>query len=362
MHSNEGVRGCGMQRAATSLAEGWVANGHEVTIVTFAPEGTACTFSLDQRVQVRQLDLNRPVSNSLKAAIRLVHDALSIRRALAEIRPHVAVTFGDQTSILTLLGGLFFGVPVIVAERTHPLHYELGRVMGVLRKLLYPWAAAHVAQSEDIAQWYLNNMRVSNVAVIPNTIASPEFLRTPSDKAVKTVIGVGMLAEVKGFPFLINAFAAIASNHPSWQLIIYGEGPDMQALIDLSKKCGVGDRVVLKGWVDDLKRQMSEADMFVLTSRTEGFPNALGEALACGLPAVAFDCPSGPADIIRHGIDGYLVPPGDVEKLALRMNCLMEDRALREEFSASAGDVVERFSLESILERWDLLFDSVRQK
>ena len=145
---------------------------------------------------------------------------------------------------------------------------------------------------------------------------------------------MGRLAPQKGFDLLIDAFSRVAGRHPQWSLQILGEGPDRPALERLIDVKGLAGRVVLAGWEPDPSAVLQQGDLFVLSSRFEGFPNALLEAMACGLPSVSFNCQSGPAEIIRDQIDGILVPPEDVPGLADAIDRALTDEALRRRLAA----------------------------
>ena len=145
----------------------------------------------------------------------------------------------------------------------------------------------------------------------------------------------------------------IAPWYPDWTLQILGEGPQRAALEDLADSLGVRDNVHLTGWADRPQTALLEAGAFVLPSRYEGFPNALLEAMACGLPCLAFACDSGPAEIIRDGVDGLLVPPGNVDALAETLRQLVSDEAKRARLGGRAVEVASRFSIEAFFTRWE---------
>jgi glycosyltransferase involved in cell wall biosynthesis len=166
-------------------------------------------------------------------------------------------------------------------------------------------------------------------------------------------VGVGRLGVEKGFDLLIRAFAGIAGEHPRWRLTILGEGEERGALVAEIERSGLAGRVDLPGREADAAGVLRRSDLFVLSSRYEGFPNALCEAMACGLPVIAFDCHSGPAEIIRDGVDGVLVPAGNIDALSTAMARLIVDPEGRRRMGARATEVSDRFSVERIGSLWE---------
>jgi glycosyltransferase involved in cell wall biosynthesis len=167
-----------------------------------------------------------------------------------------------------------------------------------------------------------------------------------------TILGMGRLARQKGFDILIEAFARLAHRHPCWDLVIYGEGPERRALERMRDEYGLGERVAMPGLIADPREAFRRSDLFVLPSRYEGFPNALLEAMASGLPVVASRCPSGPAEIIEDARTGLLVPPEDPSALAAAIEKLMLDEKLRFSLGAAAREVREKYSTDRIVECW----------
>src|SRR5262249_25449025 len=153
----------------------------------------------------------------------------------------------------------------------------------------------------------------------------------------------GRLVPSKGFDVLIDSFSRIAARHQEWNLVIAGKGPEQTALDAQVRRLGLGGRVKLAGWFADPSEALGSAGLFVMSSRYEGFPNALLEAMAAGLPVISFDCDSGPSEIIRDNVDGVLVPAGDVALLERAMERLMSDETERRRLGECARDVVRRF-------------------
>jgi glycosyltransferase involved in cell wall biosynthesis len=203
----------------------------------------------------------------------------------------------------------------------------------------------------------------SHGRVIPNPVALPDEAAVITERADrKKIVSVGSLRKVKGHDLLIDAFALIANQNPAWDLEIYGEGGERHNLESQIERLGLKDRVSLCGHVASPISKLRMADLFALPSRAEGFPNALAEAMACGLPVVSFDCRSGPSDLIRPGIDGLLVAPGDVAAFAAALASLIKDPNQRIQFGSRAPEVLERFGLVRILALWEELLHGASTK
>ncbi|HSK96097.1 MAG TPA: glycosyltransferase family 4 protein [Euzebyales bacterium] len=195
--------------------------------------------------------------------------------------------------------------------------------------------------------------QTTRTVAIPNAVP-PSGVRAALDN--KVVVAAGRLTGQKGFDRLILAFRQVADRRPDWQLRIFGKGESEAALQALIDDLDLADTVKLMGFTKRLPREMGDASIYAMSSRFEGFPMVLLEAMACGLPPVSFDCPTGPRDLIDHGVDGLLAPDGDIAALAARLLDLIDDDARRHAMGAAALEKSRQFTPDAIARRWVELF------
>ncbi|MBZ0304637.1 MAG: glycosyltransferase family 4 protein, partial [Anaerolineae bacterium] len=277
-----------------------------------------------------------------------------LRRFLRQEKSDVIISFMDRQNVMTLIATFGSPIPVIISERVDPRHEKINFYWNLARRLVYRFADALVIQAENIRPWTKGIISPDKVFIIPNPIPFAAVERNPAPE--KKVISMGRLVYQKGFDLLIEAFARCAPFFPEWELTILGEGPERENLTQLISSLGLQEKVHLPGLAMNPLQDLQKASLFVLSSRWEGFPNALLEAMACGLPVISFDCPSGPGEIIRHEVDGLLIPPQDVGALAEAMKRLMHDPELREKLAERGQKVTHRFDLDTIMQQWEALF------
>lgn len=353
----------GAQRVMTSMARVWAEEGRKVTLITLDP-AESDFFELHPAIERIALGVSGESKNSAAALRNNMLRTRALRAAIAESRPDAVISFIDRTNVLTLLAVLGLRLKVIVSERVHPQFHSIGLVWAMLRRIIYPTASALVVQTQAIKQWAERLVTKEKIFVVPNPVlplgdpdredvALRETVRSQLGFPKGTIIAIGRLTAQKGFDLLIRAFAKIASSHADWALVIVGEGEERNALQKLSSDLGISNRVHFLGVQKNAASLLANADLFIMPSRFEGFPNVLLEAMACGLPVISFDCPSGPGEIIRHQIDGLLVPPEDVGELANAMSELMMHPDERAGMGTKAKAVIERFCLDKIMQMWD---------
>lgn len=220
------------------------------------------------------------------------------------------------------------------------------------RKIAARWAATIITLTDEDKCYYEGNLkckcpvkRIYNPVIWPKTEA--EY-----DIESKTIISAGRLTYQKGFDILVDVAVLFIKNYPDWKWLILGTGEDEKMLKEKIKEKGLGNQVILKGEVDNMKDYYSHASMYVMTSRFEGLPMTLLETKPYKLPLVSFNCKTGPSELIEDGVNGFLVKEGDNQGLADAIETLMNDKALRKQFSDNAQNGVERFELEPIVKEW----------
>jgi glycosyltransferase involved in cell wall biosynthesis len=238
-------------------------------------------------------------------------------------------------------------------------HMNLGTYKPALRESIvrtYPRVDAVTVLTRHDLQDYRQALQGSNVRLecIPNGIPAWPF--PPAALDSKVLIAAGRLVKQKGFDLLLDAFAKVSARHPDWQLWIFGSGASQNSLAAQIDRLGLTGRAHLKGTTGQLDKRLAESSVFVLSSRFEGLPMVLLEAMTAGLPAVSFDCPTGPAEVIEHGRSGLLLPPQDVDALAAAICDLIENPARRKAMGAAALKAAERYSMSTVGRMWEQLF------
>lgn len=356
----------GAERVTTNLANHWADVGWKITVVTLS-DGTNDFYVLSPNVQRIKLGLLKESPNPLCAMKNNLRRVLALRRVLRQVKPDVALSMMDSSNINLALASFGLRDLVIIgSERIHPPQSPLGKIWETLRRYSYARLNTVVALTEESANWLRRFTYAKKVVVIPNVASYPMSSQQPQvappaeENGTRLLLAVGRLSEQKGFDILIAAFQQLATQFPNWQLAILGEGSLRNELAAQITFAGMNGRILLPGRVGNVGDWYAAADLYVMTSRFEGFPNTLAEAMAHGLTAVSVDCDTGPRDIIRHEVDGLLVQNGDNTALVAALARLMGDESLRQRFATRAIEVRERFSMPRITALWEALFEELR--
>lgn len=335
----------------------------DVTIITFAGKDLDFYSVLPS---VKRVTLNLPCDKGDSASFSVyIKRIIKLRKVLLDLKPDILISEMPAANLVSIIACFGLQVKVVIEERIHPPMLPLCKSREILRKYLYPFASARIVLTKKSAEWFKEELGC-DAFVIPNSVVYPLSKNEPileCDKLInekrKIILSVGRLEYQKGFDRLIESFSKIANDLLDWDLVILGDGPERKNLEFLIDKLGIKGRVFLPGKAGNISDWYKRADIFVLSSRFEGFPNVLVEAMSYGCPVISFDCDTGPSEIIRNGIDGILVPQDDIEAFTSALKELALDEKKRKNFSAKAIEVRERFSIEKIAHQWENLFNEL---
>lgn len=362
----------GTNRTTLNLAAA-LATHHEVTIVSMQRHRARPRFTIDPRVSVVPLvDVREGSADAADPLMRLPSEAfptaetrygqysrLIDQRAEQYLRACDAdVIIGTRPGVNTYLARFAPSTALRIAQEhlTHDSHSKKLRAQLVHR---YRTLDAVVTTTRADAGVYRTRMRLPGVRIlaIPNGVPDPGL--PPAAGADKVVAAAGRLVRAKRFDLLIEAFTKVAAEHPDWELRIFGAGSDKNRLRQVIDECGLGERVRLMGVVSPIEAEFTRASVVASASDAESFGMTLVEAMRCGVPVVATDCPLGPAEIINDGVDGLLVPTGDAQALAAALLGLIADETARHRMGKAAYAAARRFDPALIARTYDELFDEL---
>ena len=344
----------GAERVMSILANYWVNYGWDVTLIMLVDPTKPSFYPLDPRVKVQSLGIATESSNPLEAIYAAGWRVTVLRRAIVASQPDAVVSFMSAVNVYSILAGWNLNVPIIVSEHTYPGAIDANRIWQLLMKWSYRHADLVTVLTQNAIPFYPPAAGYHTIA-IPNPILTPApapAIGASRLLAAPSLIAVGRLEHCKGFDLLLRAFHQLQAKYPQWQLTILGEGGQRAALEELRSQLELTDRVHFPGAVTNVREYLQQADLFVLSSRIEGFPMALCEAMACGSPVLAADCLSGPRDIIEDGVNGVLVATEDIAALVAGLDALMSDPDLRQHLATNAPQIIDRFGLERVMAIW----------
>ncbi len=348
----------GAERVAANLANVWVDDGHAVTILTWDNGRVPPFFSLNPQIVHQSMDIAGDSSNFFSAFMANFRRIRVLRDLVCESRPDYVISFLDRTNITTVFALMGTGIPVIAAERSDPRANPKETLWRLLRSLAYPFASALVVQTEE-AKNYFSAAISRKTAVIHNPVApltKKEPIKFPLRRPA--IVSVGRLDWIKGYDVLLRAIVSVHKRFPQWMCYIVGDGKDRASLEVLRDSLGLSAVVQFLGQNENPASFLDQADLFVCPSRVDGFPNALCEAMAAGLPVISA-ATAGAAAIVRDDVDGILVPADDADALAAAISVLLADDEKRKRLAEKALEIQERFSAKKAYEQWSMLFKTI---
>ena len=348
----------GIERVLTTKAS-YLADvlGYEVHVITARQKGRKMPFKMSEKVMLHDLDTNDRVF-LLKYTNRL--GAL-----LSEIHPDITVSVCDNS---------VYALPMCKdgSAKVGEFHFShekfqmkygssvFGRLYAALRTRKLEKAVRKldrfiVLTKADKADW--EKVRADGIEQIYNPLPFVSWQTSPLSR--KRCIAAGRLESQKNFKDMITAWKTVDNRHPDWTLSIYGSGSRKDELTDYINASGLTGKVILEENTSDIGKELLDSSCLVMSSKFEGFPMILLEALTTGLPIVSYDCPKGPSEVVTIGVNGYLANVGDTDTLARGICKVIEDEELRKRFGAESRRLSENFTLEKTMEKWDSLFKEI---
>lgn len=349
--------GGGAERVLTSMLNYWAEQGRCVTCIT----------TTDKKYHAYQLHKKvRCVTAPIAATPNLLDDCPwdipSLRNEISKAGNVVVISFMEKSNIAAILATSGLPVKLIISERTDPrTQTRYSEYKQAIIRRLYPLADALVVQTSAVkGGWADAFMPAGKVHIINNAVTLDYSGMVPDWLPANFLCGMGRLTDCKGFNGLVDVFSRIVSDFPTYKLVILGEGPGRKALQGQIGACGLTDHILLPGFIDKPHTIVSRSSLFVLPSLFEGYPNALIEAMALGVPCVSFDCPSGPSEIIAHNQSGILVPTGDYPSLERAVVKLLRDAAERKRLGENARTaILTQCDLDMVMAKWDDLINGL---
>ncbi len=342
------LQGGGAERAAVNLANQFVKEGHSVSIFVFNPSGQA--YGMDERIK-----LCCALSSGKWKLIRIIKGIWNLRKLIWEKKPDILLSFMILTIPCALFATSGRKTRVIGLERANPKIHN--KQFFKLICWLIHFCDGFIFQTEGARQYYPSHIRKKSM-VIGNPVVS-NAVWNPAENSEFRLCSAGRLHPAKDFETLIKAFSLYIKENKNSRLDIYGEGEKKDELIGLAKSLGVNNKVNFPGFARDVQKEISAYDVFIFSSRAEGMPNALMEAMAIGMPCISTDCDYGPRELIQDGKNGLLVPVGEEEKLKEAICRMAGNTVERKQMGKEAGKVKEKYSPETIAQKYLLYMESV---
>jgi GalNAc-alpha-(1->4)-GalNAc-alpha-(1->3)-diNAcBac-PP-undecaprenol alpha-1,4-N-acetyl-D-galactosaminyltransferase len=352
------MRSGGAERVLSIIANYLVNDGWSVTIITISK--SEVYYDIDSRVYLKSLGMDQKSKNIFEAIKFNYQRGRELTKLFKEINPNIVVSFTTTVNVTSIVSARFASIPIIMSERSNPWKIAVPSYWRVFSRFVFPLSQYIVVQTERTKDFY----RRHGVPIkkIYNPLVVEEGYSSLSQKNRKKVIlAVGRLNHIKRFDLLIESFKKV-KNRDDWKLVILGDGEDREKLESLIVSLEMSHEVLLEGKVKNVDEYMKKSSIFILTSKHEGFPNALCESMMYGMAPISFDCETGPSEIIDSGVNGLLIKNGDRSKLIESIENLISDIELREKFSKNALKITEKLDQDNIIEEWQSLIGEVIEK
>lgn len=334
----------GAERVMSILANEWASDGNQITLILFAKN--IPFYTLDKNIDVVHLNFDNKKRHFFKL-FDFIRAFFVLRLQIKRQQPDFVLSFMDRYNLIVILASKFLNTKVFVSDRANPYEY-VPKIVAIARRIIYKKATGIIAQTELAKKYLFSQTKHKNIEVIHNPVKV--FEKSKNVQKENIILNVGRLVPEKGQHFLLDMMANL--NIVDWKLIILGDGFLRKELEKKIKILNIEDKVELLGTVSNVEDWMFKASIFVFSSISEGFPNALVEAMASGLPCVSFDCDAGPRDVIRDNYNGFLIPIGDVNFMTQKVTNLILNENLRIQIGKEAMKIQDRLKISKIAKEY----------
>lgn len=345
----------GAERVISTLSNEMIER-FDITIITLVKSSPF--YALDDRIKLvycfEEIDQPKSMFDSIRLNYNLTR---RISQLAKKEGINILIGFITSANIITAIAAKINRIPCIISERNNPLMNEVPKFWVILRGIVYPMANTLVLQTKGVKRIYEKKIKSHKLSILPNPISADlTKLRDNSIKKENIILSVGRLDKNKAHEQLITAFHTIRPE--GWKVQIIGDGVKKQELLDLISSYNLGDKIEIISKVKNIHKYYNEASVFVFTSKTEGFPNALLEALHFGLPCISTNCNFGPSDLIEDGVNGNLIPVNNLEALTTKLSNLLSDKDLQKQFSIKGKQSTEKYISKNVVAQWEALINS----
>lgn len=344
----------GIERVISRLSNYFIEKlNYSVDIISvYSKEEKSC-FTLNEKIVVKNLGVEMPQKNSLKSRILKTKEInKKIKQTLNRDNYDIIITFQAPISNAILFNTRGLKEKIIVTEHVNYKFY--GKLRHIINILNFKKADKLVVLTKYDQKFY--SKFIKNVEIIPNAISFNS--QNCCNYSTKKILAVGRIEEAKGFDYLIDAFKLISDKYNDWKLQIIGDGSQKQILNKKVSEYGLQDRVKIEPFTKNIKQEYLQASIYALSSRIEGLPLVLLEAMECGLPIVSFDIEPALA-VLKDGKDSLIATSFNVQEFANKLEVLMQDERERENYGNKAKKNVQEYKIDNILLKWDKLFKMI---
>lgn len=350
----------GAERVFVNLAEYFLAEGCCVTMVTQYHYPAEEEYELPEGAERVVSDISEQETGKSRVC-NFFRRMRKLHRIWKSYQPDLVLSCIGKNNFMAIVTTWFTRTKPVVSVVGEAGEEYPGRLMRTLARLLFPLAGGIILQTERSKQFFGKGVQKKAV-ILPNSL-NPDFIKERYEgERTKEIVSVGRLDKNKNHEMMIRAFAELAQKYPEHRLVIYGEGELRAYLENLVKELGLEKRISLPGVIPDVADRIQKAEVFLLTSYSEGVSNALIEALALGLPVIATDVPSGGTqELIRDGENGIVIPAGDQKALEKALDRILSDPEYAQELGRNAARIGEKLAPDRVNALWKSYFDSVIQ-